>query len=98
MTPAQEQGLYQIWNFLNKIVQYAEGIAGAEQFAAELRQLERMLSLRSKDIELSRQIGEVKKKLDDIDIERTSLENSVRRRIFLIILIYCIRQWKTDIA
>ncbi len=66
--------MYQIWNFLNKIVQYAEGIAGAEQFAAELRQLERMLSLRSKDIELSRQIGDVKKKLDEIDIERTSLE------------------------
>lgn len=60
--------------YVDKIIQYVEGIANADQLAAALKQLGSMLSSGSECIELSEQVNCMKEKLSNINIERTNIE------------------------
>lgn len=60
--------------YVENLIQYAEGIASADQLAAGLKQLGSMLSSRKECTVLSEQINCIKEELNLIDIECTNIE------------------------
>ena len=60
--------------YVDNLIQYAEGIASADQLAAGLKQLGSMLSSRKECTVLSEQINCIKEELNLIDIECTKIE------------------------
>lgn len=71
---AKEKLISDMIFFVDKIIQYVEGSANADQLTAALKQLGSMLSSGSECKELSEQVNCMKEKLNNIDIERTNIE------------------------